>query len=98
MISIRFDDTAELPERTVRLVHLRVGGIGLVPPCISRAERAALALVDAASTLDDSTAGVPEEIWREAARHYDEAGLAALVVEIARSLGDRTPEPAEIAA
>jgi hypothetical protein len=41
---------------------------------------------------------VPEEIWREAARHYDEAGLAALVVEIARSLGDRTPEPAEIAA
>jgi hypothetical protein len=98
MISIRFDDTAELPERTVRLVQLRAGGIALVPPCINAAERAALALVDAASALEDRTAGVPEEIWREAARHYDETGLAALVVEIARGLGDHAPGPVEIAA
>ena len=28
---------------------------------------------------------VPDEIWNEAARHYDERGLAALLLEIALS-------------
>jgi alkylhydroperoxidase family enzyme len=30
-----------------------------------------------------STIPVPDDIWDEAARHYDEAALAALVIDIA---------------
>jgi AhpD family alkylhydroperoxidase len=51
-------------------------------PYFSDAERAALALTEAATRLADS-AGVPDEVWDEAARHYDEQQLAGLVVAIA---------------
>ncbi len=47
------------------------------------AERAALALTEAATRLADRPDPVPDEIWDEAARHYDEQQLAALVVAIA---------------
>jgi AhpD family alkylhydroperoxidase len=47
------------------------------------AERAALALTEAATRLADRPDPVPDEIWDEAARHYDEKQLAALVVAIA---------------
>jgi AhpD family alkylhydroperoxidase len=46
------------------------------------AERAALALAEAATRLSDRTDAVPDEVWNEAARHYTEAGLAALVMSI----------------
>jgi AhpD family alkylhydroperoxidase len=51
-------------------------------PYFTDAERAALALAEAATRLADSTDPVPDEIWDEAARHYDERGLAALVLKI----------------
>jgi AhpD family alkylhydroperoxidase len=47
------------------------------------AERAALALTEAATRLADRSDPVPDEVWQEAARHYDEPQLAALVVAIA---------------
>jgi AhpD family alkylhydroperoxidase len=47
------------------------------------AERAALALTEAATRLADRPDPVPDEVWDEAARHYDEAQLAALVIAIA---------------
>jgi AhpD family alkylhydroperoxidase len=47
------------------------------------AERAALALTEAATRLADRPDPVPDEVWDEAARHYDEAQLAALVLSIA---------------
>lgn len=47
------------------------------------AERAALALTEAATRLADSSDPVPDEVWDEAARHYDEAQLASLVLAIA---------------
>jgi len=47
------------------------------------AERAALALAEAVTRLSDRADPVPDEIWNEAARHYDEQGLAALVLMIA---------------
>jgi AhpD family alkylhydroperoxidase len=47
------------------------------------AERAALALAEAATRLADRADAVPDEVWDEAARHYDEAQLAALVIAIA---------------
>ncbi len=52
-------------------------------PCFNDAERAALALAEAGTRLADRADPVPDEIWDEAARHYDEAGLAALVISIA---------------
>ena len=47
------------------------------------AERAALALAEAMTRLADKADAVPDEIWEEAARHYDEKALAALVLWIA---------------
>lgn len=52
-------------------------------PYFSEAERAALALAEAATRLNDKTDPVPDEIWDEATRHYDEPALGALVVQIA---------------
>jgi AhpD family alkylhydroperoxidase len=52
-------------------------------PYFTDAERAALALTEAATRLSDRADPVPDEIWDEAARHYDEQALAALVLAIA---------------
>jgi AhpD family alkylhydroperoxidase len=51
-------------------------------PYYSDAERAALALTEAATRLNDRADPVPDEIWKEAARHYDESALGALVMAI----------------
>jgi AhpD family alkylhydroperoxidase len=52
-------------------------------PYFTDAERAALALTEATTRLADRAEAVPDEIWKEAARHYDEPSLAALVLSIA---------------
>ena len=52
-------------------------------PYFTPAERAALALAEAGTRLADRPDAVSDEVWDEAARHYDEAGLAALVLAIA---------------
>jgi AhpD family alkylhydroperoxidase len=52
-------------------------------PYFSDAERAALALAEAATRLADRPDPVPDEIWDAAAAHYDEKGLAAIVLMIA---------------
>jgi AhpD family alkylhydroperoxidase len=52
-------------------------------PYFSEAERAALALTEAATRLADRADPVSDEVWDEAARHYTEEQLAALVVAIA---------------
>lgn len=52
-------------------------------PQFSDAERAGLALTEAVTRLSDRCDPVPDEVWNEAARHYDEHGLAALVLHIA---------------
>ena len=52
-------------------------------PYFTAAERAALALTEAATRLADSPEGVSDEVWDEAARHYDEGQLGALVLSIA---------------
>src|SRR5204862_1280177 len=51
-------------------------------PYFTGAERAALALTEAATRLADRPDPVPDEVWEEATRHYDEMALAALVVSI----------------
>jgi AhpD family alkylhydroperoxidase len=52
-------------------------------PYFTDAERAALALTEAVTRLSDRSDPVPDEIWKEAARHYDDSALAALVLWIA---------------
>ena len=52
-------------------------------PYFSEAERAALALAEAATRLSDRPDPVPDEVWEQAARHYDESTLSALIIEIA---------------
>jgi AhpD family alkylhydroperoxidase len=47
------------------------------------AERAALALGECVTRLSDRPDPVPDDIWNEAARYYDEAALAALLIAIA---------------
>ena len=49
-------------------------------PYFSDAERAALALAEAATRLADRPDPVPDEIWDAAADHYGEKGLAAIVL------------------
>ena len=51
-------------------------------PYFTDAERAALALAEAATRLADSPDAVPDQIWDEAARHFDERGMASLVLAI----------------
>jgi AhpD family alkylhydroperoxidase len=51
-------------------------------PYFTPAERAALALTEAGTRLADKSDRVPDEVWAEAARHYSEPALAALVATI----------------
>ena len=52
-------------------------------PYFTDSERAALALTEAVTRLSDRADPVPDDIWGEAARHYDEPALAALIIQIA---------------
>ena len=52
-------------------------------PYFTEAERAALALAEAVTRLSDGPDPVPDDIWNEAARHYDERSLAGLLLAIA---------------
>jgi AhpD family alkylhydroperoxidase len=52
-------------------------------PFFTEAERAALALTEATTRLADTADPVPDDVWEDAARHYDEQELAALVLAIA---------------
>ena len=52
-------------------------------PYFTDAERAALALTEAVTRLSDRSDPVADEIWNDAARHYDERALAGLVLAIA---------------
>lgn len=53
-------------------------------PYFTEAERAALALTESVTRIADSPDPVPDEVWDEASRHYDEQALASLLLEIAQ--------------
>ena len=52
-------------------------------PYFTDAERAALALTEAATRVADRSDPVPDGLWNEAAQHFDERELAALTFSIA---------------
>lgn len=47
------------------------------------AERAALALAEAGTRIADAAGGVPDDVWLNATKYYDQNQLAALVAAIA---------------
>src|SRR5436305_2197526 len=51
--------------------------------CFTEAERAALELAEQGTRIADAAGGVPDEVWANAAKHYDDDQLAALVSLIA---------------
>ncbi len=52
-------------------------------PYFTEAERAALALTESVTRLSDRADPVPDEVWDEATRHYDDKMLSALLLSIA---------------
>jgi AhpD family alkylhydroperoxidase len=52
-------------------------------PYFSDAERAALARTEALTRISDRPEPVSDAIWAEAARHYSDTALSALIVAIA---------------
>jgi AhpD family alkylhydroperoxidase len=52
-------------------------------PFFTDAERAVLALTEAGTRIADREDPVPDHLWNEAAKYYDERGLAGLVIAIA---------------
>lgn len=54
-------------------------------PHFTGAERAALAITEAVTRLADQSDPVPDELWNEAARHFSESALGALILWISIS-------------
>jgi len=52
-------------------------------PYFTAAERAALTFAEALTRIADRPDPVPDEIWDEAASHYDEKGLMAIILMVA---------------
>src|SRR5262245_57371792 len=64
------NQAGESPDRLALLAAWRE------TPSFDDAERAALALAEAVTRAADSSDPVPDAVWDEAARHYDETQLA----------------------
>src|SRR5262245_33881475 len=62
-------------------------------PYFTAPERAALALTEHVTSLADSPDPVPDDIWDEAPRHFDERGMAALLLSISVTNVLQPPEP-----
>jgi alkylhydroperoxidase family enzyme len=50
---------------------------------VTTEERAALALAESMTRLADRAEAVPDEVWDDAAEHFDENQLAGLVLRVA---------------
>ncbi|MFD9411659.1 carboxymuconolactone decarboxylase family protein [Streptomyces sp. NPDC059989] len=79
-IDMHTKDAAAAGETAVRLHLVAAWREATV---FTDAERAALDLAEQATRIADAAGGVPDEVWANAAKHYDEDQLAALVTQIA---------------
>ena len=75
-VDLDISKTKETPQRLAAVAVWRDA------PFFTEAERAALALAEAVTYIADETDRVPDAVWNEAARHYDERALASLVLHI----------------
>ena len=76
-LSLRFNKAGDSTQRLFAVAAWRE------PPWFSYAERAPLALTEAVTRLSDRPDPVPDAIWNEAARFYNESEMATLVLWIA---------------
>jgi alkylhydroperoxidase family enzyme len=76
-MSFRFKKPEETVERLFAVSAWRD------TPYFTDAERAALALSEAVTRLSDRPDPVPDEVWNQAQRHFNEPQLAALILHIA---------------
>ncbi|MGW6707779.1 carboxymuconolactone decarboxylase family protein [Streptomyces sp. NPDC054956] len=79
-IDMHTKDAAAAGETAVRLALVVAWREATV---FTDAERAALELTEEATRIADAAGGVSDEVWANAAKHYDEDQLAALVTQIA---------------
>ncbi|CAM5667097.1 carboxymuconolactone decarboxylase family protein [Streptomyces chartreusis] len=77
---MHFKDAVAAGEDTVRLNLVAAWREATV---FTEAERAALELTEAGTRIADAAGGVPDDVWENAAKHYDEEQLGALVSLIA---------------
>ena len=77
---VHLKDAAQLGETSVRLNLIATWREANV---FTDAERAALELAEEGTLIADAAGGVPDEVWDNAAKHYDDDQLAALVAQIA---------------
>lgn len=73
-------DALEAGETTLRLNLVATWREATV---FTEAERAALELTEQGTRVADAAGGVDDDVWRNAAQHYDDNQLAALVCLIA---------------
>jgi AhpD family alkylhydroperoxidase len=73
-------DAAHAGETQLRLNLVAVWREATV---FTEAERAALELTEQGTRIADAATGVTDEVWANAAKHYDDDQLAALVAQIA---------------
>jgi AhpD family alkylhydroperoxidase len=79
-IDMHAKDAAKAGETSVRLNLIAAWREATV---FTDAERAALALTEEGTRIADAAGGVSDEVWANAAKHYDEDQLAALLSLIA---------------
>jgi AhpD family alkylhydroperoxidase len=79
-LDMHIKDAAAAGEDPVRLALVAAWREATV---FTEAERAALELTEQGTRIADAAGGVPDEVWANAAKHYDEEQLAALVSLIA---------------
>lgn len=51
-------------------------------PCFTDSERAALALAEGATSLTIAADPVPDQVWAEACRYFDDDGMAVLLLHV----------------
>ncbi|GAA1079538.1 carboxymuconolactone decarboxylase family protein [Nocardiopsis composta] len=78
-IDMHTKDAAEAGESAVRLNLVAAWREATV---FTEAERAALELAEEGTRIADAAGGVSDEVWRRAAKHYDEEQLTALVIMV----------------
>jgi AhpD family alkylhydroperoxidase len=79
-VDMHTKEAAHAGETSVRLNLVAVWREATV---FTEAERAALELAEQGTRIADAAGGVPDEVWANAVKHYDEDQLAALVLFIA---------------
>jgi AhpD family alkylhydroperoxidase len=76
-LDLALQRTTETPQRLGTVAAWRDA------PFFSDDERAALGLAESITRMSDRADPVPDEVWAEASRHYDETALAWLVLDVA---------------